>query len=308
MLKKLQVISVIILCFCTGMSAYAGNFKYLGVISQDLSSFGKTGVATWVIPESSTSGEPATINHISFSSSTGDGYVTDGVNSTISCNISFELDDESVNTYTVTVHSGGSESYSLPESIKVTKMYPGSCSGQFTNTNDNTVDIKSDRNNGYAIVMAMNVYGANYSQGVFYLGLKGSLTTIPGCSVDIDNPGIVVNGTAYDYKQGFTVNRILNIECTEGSPSPNISLSSNGRIIDGCVLLQKDSLETGPKTCVFDRSTQIPVDLSNKTNIDVDQTGKAEKEITFKISSMDDQKGLSGGVYTSTISIVISPL
>lgn len=174
MRKKLQVISVIILFFCTGMSAYAGSFKFLGVISQDLSSFGKTGVAVWAIPESPVSGSPLSINRIAFSSTTGDGYVTDGVDSTISCNISFELDDESVRTYAVTIHSGGSESYSLPDSVKVTKIYAGNCRGHFTNTNDNTVDFKSDRNNGYATVMALNVFGDKFSQGVFYLGLKGS--------------------------------------------------------------------------------------------------------------------------------------
>lgn len=303
------LILISILMFLSGTSVYAGTFKFLGVISQDLSSFGNSGIAIWPIPEATVSGTPQIINSVNFSSSTGDGYVTDGVNSIISCNLSFELDDKSVRTYSVTVHSGGSEAYPLPESVQVTKLYAGSCSGRFINTNNNTVDLKSDRNNGYASVMTLGLSGPGYTQGLLYLGLKGSLSTTPACSVDIDNPGIVVNGTAYDYKQGFTVDRVLKIECVENSPSPGISLTSTGRIIDGCLLLQTDSnKETGPTTCVFDGNAKIPVDLVNKTKVAVDQTGKAEKQISFKISSADDQEGLSGGVYSGTILIVVSPL
>jgi hypothetical protein len=311
---KIWITHLILLTVFVSTNVYAGTLQPILNAMQTLSAYGQTGVATWSLGETGIiSGEgPQIITHISFSGLIGDIYMPAGVNYIISCDLSLTLEDNSVRSFSFILNNSHTEEYSFPETIHVSKFLGGHCSGQFTNTNDYNVTFQSDRNNGYANVMSMALSGPGYTQGFLYLLLKGTLDTTPGCTVDIDNPSISVSGTQYEYKQGFSIERMLNVECTNGVPQPNIALTSAGRVISNCVLMTDGGggLTDGPQVCVYEGDKLLPLDFSTKHNITIDKsTNTAQSKLTFKISSSpDDDIKMQPGDYTAVVYIVVSPI
>lgn len=301
-------LSVIIIALSPGMTC--ATIKVV-TIPQTLSAYGQTGIATWVIGESNVS-EPLPVKDVVLYAFKGDRSIPEGVTYILSCSLSLKLADNSIRTLSFNLNNVNDKTYLFPEILNVTQIAGGNCSAQFTNTNDYDVTFQSDRDNGYATAGALSWAYANVTQSFAMLDLKGTLTTVPGCTVEVDNPSIAVSGTGNDFKQGFTAERNLNIECSTGVPQPNIALTSAGVVNNNCVLMPDadgSTVGNGPKVCVYNGDEMLPVDFSVKHNITLDKdTDTGKEKLIFKISTADDSIKLLPGEYTAIVYIVVSPL
>lgn len=309
---KKHIYQFILFWMLISINAYAGTLRPVGTLSQPLSAYGQTGVATWVLPATDIIeiGESYPVTGIEVDSIIRSGYMPPGVTYIISCNVSFSLDDGSDKAFSFIINNGNAgQHYYFPNVINVTKFLGGTCSGQFTNTNGYDVTFIGG-NPSLGNVMRMIILGPKTTQLFANLQLDGTLSTTPGCTIELDNPSISVSGTQHDYKQGISVEKILSVECVKDAPQPNIALTSSGAVVSNCILMSdsRGFSFSGPQVCVYEGEKLLPLDFAKKHNITVDQdSGLSQLKLIFKIFTPEDNE-LSPGNYNAVVYVVISPI